>query len=75
MLGQKDEDGNEFVISYASRLLKGAQRNYSVKEKEALGVVWAVKYFSFYLVGRLFYIISEHRALLWLMNLKDPEGR
>ena len=75
ILGQKDQDGNEFVISYASRLLKGAERNYSVTEKEALGVVWAVKYFRIYLVGKLFYIISDHRALLWLMNLKDPEGR
>jgi hypothetical protein len=46
-----------------------------VTKKEALGVIWAVKYFRIYLVGKLFYIISDHRALLWLMNSKDPEGR
>ena len=39
ILGQKDQDGNEFVISYASRLLKGAERNYSVTEKDLFSIL------------------------------------
>ena len=75
ILGQKDDDGHDYVVAYASRLLKGAEKNYSITEKECLGVIWSVKYFRIYLVGKLFYIISDHKSLLWLLNLKDPEGR
>ena len=71
ILGQKSDDGKEYVVAYASRILKGAEKNYTITEKEALAVIWAVKYFREYLVGKLFYIISDHKALLWLMNLRD----
>jgi len=36
ILGQRDEDGKEYVICYISRLLKGAELHYSVSEKEML---------------------------------------
>ena len=48
-----------------SRLVSSAQtRNVSVKELELLGVVWSVEYFKFYLFGKSFTIITDHRALL-----------
>ena len=75
VLGQKDEEGREYVVSYGSRMLKGAEVHYSITEKECLGVVWAVKHFRVYLYGRKFTIITDHSSLLWLMNIKDPNGR
>ncbi|CAG8518727.1 3657_t:CDS:2, partial [Cetraspora pellucida] len=43
ILAQKDVDGKEHVISYASRSLSKAERNYSACELECLAVIWVLK--------------------------------
>jgi hypothetical protein len=75
ILGQIDENGKEFVIIFASRLLKGAELNYSVSEKEMLAVIWAIKLFRCYIYGTEFEIITDHSALQYLISIKDVNGR
>ena len=45
VLSQKDEEGKEHPIWFASRTLSPAEKNYNITEQEALAVVWAIKYF------------------------------
>lgn len=67
--------GSDKPIAYASRTLNSSELNYSTIEKELLAIVWATKYFRPYLFGRKFKIITDHRPLQWIMNLKEPSSR
>jgi len=67
--------GKDPPIAYASRTLNRAEQNYSTTEKELCAIVWGVKQFRPYLLGQKFNIITDHRALSWLFNIKDPGSR
>ncbi|CAF1137087.1 unnamed protein product, partial [Brachionus calyciflorus] len=75
ILTHKDDDGNEYVCAYASRILKNAEINYGITEKECLAVVWAIKFYRVYLYGTHFKIITDHSELAWLMKIVDPTDR
>ena len=75
ILHQKGDDGKEHVIAYENKTLNKAEQNYSTTELECLAVVWAVEKFDYYLEGNKFKIITDHTALKWLFNKKEPKGR
>lgn len=74
VLTQRHEDG-EKVISYLSRSLTKAERNYSTTEKELLAVIFAIEKLRPYLEGSHFTVITDHYSLLWLHSLDNPSGR
>uniref|UniRef100_A0ABD2WZX6 RNA-directed DNA polymerase n=1 Tax=Trichogramma kaykai TaxID=54128 RepID=A0ABD2WZX6_9HYME len=71
---QEREDGEQSVY-YISRVLTSAERNYTVTEKECLAVIWAIEKFRPYVEGYHFKVVADHRALSWLRNFKDTQGR
>ncbi|CAI6355228.1 unnamed protein product [Macrosiphum euphorbiae] len=66
------EIGKDLPICYASRTLNKSEGNYSTTELECLAIIFGVKQFRPYLYGRKFIILSDHRPLTWLFNLKNP---
>ena len=71
VLAQVDHKSSERVITYASCTLSQRERNYSAMEKEALAIVFAVKHFRLYLLGRRFSIITDNSALRWLHSMES----
>ena len=41
----QEQDEKERIISYASKSLNNAEKNYIVTDQECLAVVWAIKHF------------------------------
>ena len=68
------QDGQERVISYASKSLGKSQQRYCATFLELVAVVTFVKHFRHYLWGRHFLIRTDHASLVWLKNFKEPEG-
>ena len=75
VLSQIGEDGKEHVIAYYSKTLSKTERQYCVTRRELLAVIMAVKHFHHYLYGVHFLIRTDHGALTWLTNFKNPEGQ
>lgn len=55
-------------VMYLSRTLTGAEQNYSIIEKEALALIWAIKRAEKFIFGRYFSIQTDHRALQYLFS-------
>jgi hypothetical protein len=69
------EIGRDLPIAFARRICKNAERNYSTTDREMAVVVWAVKQFWPYVLGRHFSIVTNHKPLKWVFNVKDPSSR
>jgi hypothetical protein len=68
IIGQFDDEGKEYVITYASQSNNKAKSNYSSYEGECLVVVWAVIHFRPYFYGTNFTLYTDHQPIKWLMT-------
>jgi hypothetical protein len=75
VLTRKYEEGNEYVVAYASRSNNSIKSNYSSYEDEALAAVWAIAHFRPYLYGQKFTLVTDHQPLKWLMELDKLTGK
>ena len=66
---------NGHPIPYASRTLNEHEIKYSTIEKELLAIIWSTKYFRPYLYGVKFLVRTDHRPLVWLSSLKEPNSK
>ena len=73
----QEHDGKMCVVAYCSRGFAGPERNYSVQEKECLGIVFATKKFRRYLLGGNFTvrIMTDHSSLQYLTKSREMGGR
>jgi len=63
VLAVVDSHGFERPVAYASRTLTSAERNYSQLEREAVGIMFAIKRFHKYIYGRQFILVTDNKPL------------
>lgn len=69
-------EGVERPVAYMSKSLIGAERNYSITERETLAVLIALEHWRCYLEnGQTFTVYTDHSALKWFLSLNNPTGR
>lgn len=66
---------NDRPLYFYSKTLSDTQKRYSAIQKELLAVVEAIKAFRVYLYGRFFILITDHKPLCYLFNMKDCGSR
>lgn len=73
VLAQRDADGVERPLAFASRLLAHSEKHYSQIQKEATAIIFGVKKFHQYLYGRQvpFILKTDHRPLLSIFGTKN----
>ena len=77
VLGQLDDNGNEYMCASISRSLNKHESNYSSYKGEMLAAVWAMKMFRHHLVGsdEPFRLVTDHQPLLYLMSSEGLTGQ
>ena len=66
VLYQNNADGDEHIISIASRCLTSCESRYTTTELELLAIIYCVEKFRDYLIGVEFEIITDHKSLIFL---------
>jgi hypothetical protein len=65
---QRDVEGTERPVFFASRLLNEAEKEYPQIDKEFLAIVWALERLDSFVYGQQLTIRTDHRPLLGLMQ-------
>jgi hypothetical protein len=60
---QEGNNGNQRVIAYASRQLKGYEKNYSTFLLEMQAAVFGIEHIDVYLRGKQFTLFTSHKPM------------
>jgi len=71
----QEQDGLLRVISYASKTFRAAEQRYCITRKELAGMMFGLKHYRQYLLGRKFSICTDHATLSYLLTAKDLIGQ
>ncbi len=70
-----EREGERLPVGFFSKQLHGAQRRYSAQELEGLALYESIKHFSYFLYGKGFTVITDHKGLEGLMTKKQMNRR
>ena len=71
VLIQKQSDGSQRPVVYASRSLTLTEQRYAQIEKKALALTWACERFEEYLLGMKFHLNTDHKPLVPILGSKS----
>ena len=72
---QQWQGGKLRVIEYASRTYNAPERRYCVTRLEMLALIFALRQWKQYLLGRHFIVRTDHMALTYYQQTKEPVGQ
>ena len=77
VLFQEDDQGFDHPVSFTSKKFNRHQCNYSTVEKEALGLIQALKHFEIYLKMALHKVMvyTDHNPLTFIHRMKETNQR
>lgn len=76
ILSQRNDDGDEEIITCISRTLRGSELNYFTTEKELLAIVWSCSKLDAYLKGASRVTVrTDHEALKFLNKCNFHNAR
>ena len=61
-------NGEEQPVIFLSRSLSKSERNYSQIQREATSIYWAVKKLHYFLFGRHFTLVTDHKPLTSILH-------
>ena len=70
ILSQVDDEGRERIVMVDSRKFNRAESKWHIREKEALGIIWALEKFRPFVLGTEFVVRTDHSSLKWLLEAK-----
>jgi hypothetical protein len=68
-------DGVIRYLSFHSRILKGAEANYSTPKKELLSIVYHIEYYRHWFAGRHFHLYTDNQAMSFALQVHKNEKR
>lgn len=73
ILSQEDSDDPNILhpIYYGSRALLPNEKNFAVYELEMLAIVYFLKYYRYYILGKHVKVITDHQSLKYMMKIKE----
>ena len=75
VLEQVSPSGVPHAVEYLSRSFDKTQQRYSTIEREGHALIYALKYWFHFLVGKKFIIECDHRPLQFIRSKRDLSGK
>lgn len=75
VLVQESDARTPRIISFASKALTPTERKYAQNQREALGAVWAVEHFSYFLLGRHFTLRTDAQGVAFILNRSREDSK
>ena len=70
ILGQTDDEGRKYVISYGGRGLRPCEKKWPITQLECLSLLTGIREFHVYLAAAPFVVYTDHISLKYLESLK-----
>ena len=70
ILGQTDDEGRKYVISYGGRGLRPCEKKWPITQFECLSLLTGIREFHVYLAAAPFVVYTDHISLKYLESLK-----